>query len=165
MMGIRQCQSKSQNTEQTTKANGGPKVGKAHILVVDNDFGPRESLRVILSPYYHVHLAESGAQALNVLRYAPIDLITLDLTMPGMSGIEVLTRVKKYDPSIEVLIVTASASLDAALEGLRLGAFDYVIKPFDVHRILSLVKHGLKTRRNTTVSVTPVDPAFSPTPG
>ena len=165
MIGVRQCQSKSQTSKQTTEANGGTKPDKAHILVVDNDFGPRESLGVILSPYFHVHLAESGAQALNVLRCAPIDLIALDLTMPGMNGIEVLDRVKQYDPSIEVLMITASASLDAALEGLRLGAFDYVIKPFDVYKILSLVKHGLMRRRSTTALFKSADPAFSPTLG
>jgi len=140
MVGARHRRSKSQNGKPTTIA---PQP-RAHILVIDNDFGPRESLRAILNRYYHVHVAGGGAQALNVVRCSPVDLIIL--SMPGMSGIEVLDRVKQYDPSIEALMIIASVPLDAALEGLRLGAFDYVTNPFDVNTVLSLVEHGLRRR-------------------
>jgi signal transduction histidine kinase len=119
---------------------------KAHILVVDDEMGPRESLKMILHPYYNVHTAERGAQAVEMLKQIPVDLVTVDLKMPGFSGINVLEKVKQYDPDIEAIIITGYGSLDTAIEGLRLGAFDYISKPFDVNHILALVRRGLDRR-------------------
>ena len=120
---------------------------KPHILVVDDEMGPRESLKMILNPHYTVHVAERGGQAVEMLGKFPVDLVTLDLKMPGLSGIHVLEKLKEYDPDIEAIIITGYGSLDTAIEGLRLGAFDYISKPFDVNHILSLVRRGL-ARRN-----------------
>lgn len=125
----------------------GMEATKAHILVVDDELGPRESLKTILNPYYNVHVAERGNQAIEVLKKQPVDLVTLDLKMPGLTGINVLEKVKQYDPDIEAIIITGYGSLDTAIEGLRLGAFDYISKPFDVNHILALVKRGLDRRR------------------
>ena len=108
--------------------------------------GPRESLKMILNPYYTVHVAERGGQAVEMLGKFPVDLVTLDLKMPGLSGIHVLEKLKEYDPDIEAIIITGYGSLDTAIEGLRLGAFDYISKPFDVNHILSLVRRGLERR-------------------
>lgn len=119
---------------------------KSHILVVDDEMGPRESLKMILNPYYNVHVAERGGQAIEMLKQYPVDLVTLDLKMPGFSGINVLEKLKEHDPDIEAIIITGYGSLDTAIEGLRLGAFDYISKPFDVNHILSLVKRGLERR-------------------
>ena len=119
---------------------------KPHILVVDDEMGPRESLKMILNPYYTVHVAERGGQAVEMLGKFPVDLVTLDLKMPGLSGIHVLEKLKEYDPDIEAIIITGYGSLDTAIEGLRLGAFDYISKPFDVNHILSLVRRGLERR-------------------
>src|SRR5574342_353628 len=119
---------------------------KPHILVVDDEMGPRESLKMILNPYYTVHVAERGGQAIEMLEQHPVDLVTLDLKMPGFSGIRVLEKLKQHDPDIEAIIITGYGSLDTAIEGLRLGAFDYISKPFDVNHILSLVKRGLERR-------------------
>ena len=120
---------------------------KSHILIVDDELGPRESLKMILNPYYNVHVAERGAQAIDILNKFPVDLVTLDLKMPGLTGINVLEKVKQRDPDIEAIIITGYGSLDTAIEGLRLGAFDYISKPFDVNHILSLVRRGLERRR------------------
>src|SRR3954469_10544605 len=120
---------------------------KPHILVVDDEMGPRESLKMILNPYYTVHLAERGAQAVEILDKFDVDLVTLDLKMPGLNGINILEQVKKRDADIEAIIITGYGSLDTAIEGLRLGAFDYISKPFDVNHILSLVRRGLERRR------------------
>ncbi len=109
--------------------------------------GPRESLKMILNPYYTVHVAERGGQALEMLKKHPVDLVTLDLKMPGFTGINVLEKVKQHDPDIEAIIITGYGSLDTAIEGLRLGAFDYISKPFDVNHILALVRRGLERRR------------------
>ena len=125
---------------------------KPHILVVDDEMGPRESLKMILNPYYTVHVAERGGQAVEMLGKFPVDLVTLDLKMPGLSGIHVLEKLKEYDPDIEAIIITGYGSLDTAIEGLRLGAFDYISKPFDVNHILSLVRRGLE-RRNAKTQV------------
>jgi signal transduction histidine kinase len=119
---------------------------KPHILVVDDEMGPRESLRMILNPYYNVHVADRGTQAIEMLKEHPVDLVTLDLKMPGLTGINVLEKVKQHDPDIEAIIITGYGSLDTAIEGLRLGAFDYISKPFDVNHILSLVRRGLERR-------------------
>jgi signal transduction histidine kinase len=119
---------------------------KPHILVVDDEMGPRESLKMILNPYYTVHVAERGGQAIEMLGKFPVDLVTLDLKMPGLTGINVLEKLKEYDPDIEAIIITGYGSLDTAIEGLRLGAFDYISKPFDVNHILSLVRRGLERR-------------------
>jgi two-component system, sensor histidine kinase and response regulator len=119
---------------------------KPHILIVDDEMGPRESLKMILNPYYTVHVAERGGQAVDFLNRFPVDLVTLDLKMPGFTGINVLEKVKQHDPDIEAIIITGYGSLDTAIEGLRLGAFDYISKPFDVNHILSLVRRGIERR-------------------
>jgi signal transduction histidine kinase len=122
-------------------------ANKPHVLVVDDELGPRESLKMILNPYYTVHTADRGSQAIEMLRQYPVDLVTLDLKMPGFTGINVLEKVKQHDPDIEAIIITGYGSLDTAIEGLRLGAFDYISKPFDVNHILSLVRRGLERRQ------------------
>ncbi len=132
---------------------------KPHILVIDDEMGPRESLKMILNPHYTVHVAERGGQAIELLSKFPVDLVTLDLKMPGFSGINVLEKIKQYDPDIEAIIITGYGSLDTAIEGLRLGAFDYISKPFDVNHILALVKRGLE-RRNAKAKLRQVKSDF-----
>jgi signal transduction histidine kinase len=134
-------------------------AGKPHILVVDDEMGPRESLKMILHPYYNVHTADRGGQAVEMLKQVPVDLVTVDLKMPGFSGINVLEKVKQYDPDIEAIIITGYGSLDTAIEGLRLGAFDYISKPFDVNHILALVRRGLE-RRNAKARLRQVKSDF-----
>jgi signal transduction histidine kinase len=134
-------------------------ASKPHILVVDDEMGPRESLKMILHPYYNVHTADRGAQAVEMLKQVPVDLVTVDLKMPGFSGINVLEKVKQHDPDIEAIIITGYGSLDTAIEGLRLGAFDYISKPFDVNHILALVRRGLE-RRNAKARLRQVKSDF-----
>ena len=134
-------------------------TSKPHILIVDDEMGPRESLKMILNPYYTVHTADRGAQAIEMLKQIPVDLVTLDLKMPGLTGINVLEKVKEHDPDIEAIIITGYGSLDTAIEGLRLGAFDYISKPFDVNHILALVRRGLE-RRNAKARLRQVKSDF-----
>lgn len=119
---------------------------RANILVVDDEMGLRESLRKILSPYYNVYTAERGEESLELLRQVPIDLVTVELKMPGLSGIAVLEKIKQHNGDIEVIILTGYGSMETAIEGLRLGSFDYIAKPFDADHILSLVKRALEHR-------------------
>ncbi|MEK7229295.1 MAG: response regulator, partial [Candidatus Binatota bacterium] len=76
-------------------------MAKANILIVDDEMGPRESLKVILKPYFNIYTAERGGQAIEILKQIPIDLVTLDIKMPGLSGTKVLEKIKQRDPDIE----------------------------------------------------------------
>jgi PAS domain S-box-containing protein len=118
------------------------------ILVVDDEPGPRESLRMLLKSLYDVRVAESGPAALaEVARYRP-DLVILDIKMPDMSGLEVLRRVKASDPSIEVVMITAYASLATVKQALTYGAFEYVIKPFSRADLEDVVRRALLRRQH-----------------
>lgn len=122
---------------------------RASLLIVDDERGPTESLRMIFKPEYNVFTAAGGEQALDVLHACPVDVVTLDLRMPGMPGTEVMEHVKRFDPDIEVIVVTGYASLDSAIRGLRHRVFDYVTKPFDVPQISELVRRAVAHRRAT----------------
>ena len=76
-------------------------------------------------------------------------MVTLDLRMPQMSGVEVMQRIKQFDPDIEVIVVTGYSSLDSAIRGLRFGVFDYITKPFDVPQVSELVHRAVARRRAT----------------
>src|SRR5258706_4206286 len=125
-------------------------TSKPHVLIVDDEMGPRESLKMILNPYYTVHVADRGAQAIEMLKEIPVDLVTLDLKMPGLTGINVLERVKAHDPDIEAIIITGYGSLDTAIEGLRLGAFGYLSQPLEVNHILEVVRRRTVPRQAQT---------------
>jgi signal transduction histidine kinase len=120
----------------------------ASLLIIDDERGPTESLRMIFKPSYRVFTAARAEQALDILRSTPIDVVTLDLRMPGMPGSELLERIKELDPDIEVIIVTGYATLDSAVRGLRNRVFDYVTKPFDVPHIADLVRRAVGRRRS-----------------
>lgn len=120
---------------------------KANILIIDDELGPRESLKMILKPFYNVYTAERGGQAIEIINQVPIDLVTVDLKMPGLPGTKVLEKIKQKNPDIEAIIITGYGSMDTAIEGLRLGAFDYISKPFDVAHILTLVRRALERRK------------------
>ena len=117
------------------------------VLVVDDERGPRESLRLILGYHFRVMTAENGEQALETLRRDPVDVVTLDLKMPGLSGPESLARMRELDPDIEAVIVTGYGSFESAVEVLRLRAFDYITKPFDAEAILEVVRKAVRRRR------------------
>jgi signal transduction histidine kinase len=126
------------------------KAERATVLVVDDELGPRESLRTVLGRDYQVLTATEGAEALKILGETLVDIVLLDLKMPGLSGTRVLEQIKGIDSDIEVIIVTGYASYDSLLEGLRLQVFDYVAKPFDVPQLLALVKRAIDRRKSRT---------------
>ena len=120
---------------------------RASLLIVDDERGPAESLRMIFKPSYNVYVANGGPEALEIIHSQSIDVVTLDLRMPVMSGVEVMERIKAFDSDIEVIVVTGYSSLDSAIRGLRHGVFDYVSKPFDVPQICDLVRRAVARRR------------------
>jgi len=117
------------------------------ILIVDDELGPRESLRMILKPSYEVHTADDGMGALEFLKERSVDLITLDLKMPGLSGMEVLEHIRQSDPDVMVIIVTGYGTFKSAVEAIRFDVFDYISKPFNIPEIMSAVKRCLEMRK------------------
>jgi len=116
------------------------------LLIVDDELGVRESLRAILGSEYDVLTASNGPDALEIVRREPIDVVTLDLRMPGQGGISVLEAIKSHDPDIEVLIITGYGSFDTAVQGLRHHAFDYLAKPFDCDHVRRVLQAALARR-------------------
>ena len=121
--------------------------GRNSVLVVDDELGSRESMRMILKKQYDVSTADSGAKAIELLNEKEFDVVILDIRMPGMSGIEVLKRVKEIRPSSGVLMVTAYAALETAQNAMRLGAYDYIEKPFrNSAELRDAVKKGVQRK-------------------
>jgi signal transduction histidine kinase len=119
---------------------------RPRILIVDDEMGVRESLRALLQSECEVSTASTGEEALQLLSRQPVDVMTLDLKMPGLGGISVLERAKQIDPDLEVLIITGYGSLDTAVQGLRYRALDYLSKPFDCDHVRRLVNTALARR-------------------
>ena len=116
------------------------------LLVVDDESGPRQSLHMVFKEDYEVLLAEGGPQALELARRQRVDAVVLDIRMPGMTGVEVLAKLKEIDPNIEVIMLTAYETIDTARQALRLGACDYLTKPFDLAAMRAAVATAM-TRR------------------
>ncbi|MEW6594808.1 MAG: sigma-54 dependent transcriptional regulator [Thermodesulfobacteriota bacterium] len=111
------------------------------ILVVDDEQNMRVALFEALSRYGHeVQVAESGGMALDLMRKAVPDLVISDIRMPGMDGIELLRQIKAEWPDLPVVIITGYATVETALEAMKRGAFDYILKPFPVEVIEETVK-------------------------
>jgi len=109
-----------------------------HILVVDDEKIMQDSLsRILAKEGYQVQPAASGEEALEKFDIAPFDIVLLDIKMPGIGGIETLRRLKEMDPGVTILIVTGYPSIETAVKAIKLGAYDYITKPFtpDVLRI------------------------------
>jgi len=116
------------------------------VLVVDDELGPRESLRAILQPDYRVLTAMEGRQALYLVAHESVDIVLLDLRLPGLSGLQVLEKIKAFNPAIEVIVVSGSDPYGADLEALRLHAFDYIPKPFHVSSLRETIKRAVAHR-------------------
>ena len=123
-------------------------LDKTTILIVDDEAGPRESLKMILSPAHKVITCESAAEALEAMRASPVDLVTIDLQMPGMTGDELMRVIRQDHPSTEIIIITGNSSVQTAVEGLRFGISDYISKPFDVVEVSSAVSRALDRKQS-----------------
>jgi PAS domain S-box-containing protein len=124
-----------------------PPVGAARILVVDDEMGPRESLRMLLKPAYQIQTADGGKVALKEIPKFRPDVMIMDIKMPEMDGLEVLRHVKRLDPSIEVIMITAYASLETVKTALTHGAFEYLIKPFSREDLEDVVRRAVLRRQ------------------
>jgi len=118
------------------------------ILVVDDEFSVRDSLyNWFRNEGYRTDTAESGAEALKKLQDSLWDIVLLDIKMPGMDGMELQKHIKKIDNTIIVIIITAYATVDTAVEAMKEGAFDYLSKPIDPDKLSILIRNAVNQRR------------------
>jgi putative nucleotidyltransferase with HDIG domain len=117
------------------------------VLVVDDEAGPRDSLKVTLRTFCNVHSAENARTALEVLSRESVDLITLDQKLPDRHGLDLLQDIKHHHPDVEVIIVTGYGSLKSAMEGIRQGAAGYLLKPFNVNELTTLIQQTMDKKR------------------
>jgi signal transduction histidine kinase len=117
------------------------------ILVIDDEMGPRESLRMLLKPNYKVHTADCVEAGIKLLKEKSPDTIVMDIRMPGVSGIEGLRQIREIDPHLSVIMLTGFGALDTAKEALRLGANDYISKPFDAHEMQQVIDRNVERTR------------------
>ena len=121
---------------------------KARILVVDDEeIVVRSCVRALEDPEFEIDAAHSGAEALGRIEAAPYDVVLLDIMMPEMDGTVVLQRVKESHPDIEVVMVTGLSQIETAVRSMKLGAFDYLPKPFDPDELKLVVRRALERRR------------------
>ena len=117
------------------------------VLVIDDEIGPRESLRMLLKPSYQVHTADSVESGLQLLSEKKPDAIVMDIRMPGVTGIEGLRRIRQIDPHLSVIMLTGFGALETAKEALRLGANDYISKPFDAREMREVINRNVERTR------------------
>ena len=117
------------------------------VLLVDDEEEFLETLgKRLRRRNVDVTIAISGEQALEILETAPVDVAVLDVRMPGMDGVEVLREIKKRRPLVEVIMLTGHASVEVAIRGMEMGAFDYLMKPMDLDDLLFKLEDAQKKR-------------------
>ena len=119
---------------------------KATILVVDDEHGVRQSFNIVLKDEYNVLLAGTGVEAIDIFTKNTIDLILLDILLPDINGVDLLEKLKEVDPNTEIIMVTAVKEIPTAVKAIKLGAYEYVSKPFVVDEVLALINRALEKR-------------------
>ena len=119
---------------------------KRTLLIVDDEEGPRQSLRVVFKDEYNLLMANDGARAVELARQNKIDVCITDIRMAGMSGVELLEHLKAVDAGIEVIMLTAYETVDTLRLALRLGACDYLNKPFEIPIMRKAVANAMERR-------------------
>ena len=117
---------------------------KAKVLVVDDEQGARDALQVILEDDYEVTTAASGHEAIAYCQASHYDLVFLDVAMPEIDGIKTLKRLRTLDEPMDVVMISASDKAEKAVQSIKLGAYDYITKPFEPDDILSAVARVLE---------------------
>jgi DNA-binding NtrC family response regulator len=117
-------------------------MDKPRVLIVDDEPGVRESLRLILSDHAETTSAESGEEALELLAERRVDVVLLDIIMPGIDGLEALEHIRNLVHPPEVIMLTATRTVKTAVQAMKLGAFDYITKPFDIDEIQLAVERA-----------------------
>src|SRR5437868_7075721 len=134
-------------------------MARKSILVVDDEKSQREILEMILAGEgYDVTTASSGEAALKFVADRRFDLVLSDLKMTGMSGLDLLKELSAHDPSIMVILLTAHGTVDSAVDALRLGAFDYLQKPYDREKLLETVSRALHSLERVDAEIVSTSP-------
>ena len=121
---------------------------KEKILVIDDELMARYAVQQVLKDRYNIFMATGGKEGLDFMAQNPVDLVVLDIKMPDMDGVTVLREIKKRYPDTEVVLLTAYAGVETAQSALRLGALDYLTKPFDKDDVINVVERGLRKRQD-----------------
>lgn len=117
------------------------------ILVVDDEEDVRDTLHNVLkSLNYDPYTAESGAEALEIIKNEKIDVVLSDLYMPEMDGIELLKRIRSVDPKMVFLMITAHPTIETAVEAIKKGAYDYLTKPFHIEEVRLKINRALEKK-------------------
>ena len=130
-------------------------MSKLRILVADDEEGIRESLHLILQKDYDVDFAGDGETALKQLAGGGCDLVLLDIKMPKLDGLEVMKRLKQQGIAVPVLMLTAYQSVELAKEAIKLGALDYLPKPFEREQVLAAIRDALGGKLHSAYANTP----------
>lgn len=129
------------------------------VLLIDDEVDVQYSFRrIFASPELELHTASSGEEGLKLLAQVKPDLVISDIRMAGLSGLETLRRIRQTDARLPVILMTAYGTTQMAIEAMKLGAYDYVLKPFDVPKLQQLVANALRASRDMrqTVSLAPL---------
>lgn len=119
-----------------------------NVLLVDDEIEFLETLvKRLKKRKLTVHGVGSGEEAIQILKEVPVDVAVLDVKMPGMSGLDTLRIIKRDYPSIEVIMLTGHANIEVAIEGMKLGAFDYLMKPMDIDELLYKLQDAYKRKQ------------------
>ena len=122
--------------------------GNNRILVVDDEQSIREFLELLFKKEgYYVRTAASATEAIRLTEEDDFDLIFLDVQMPQISGLEALVTLKKMDPTIEIIIITAFSTTEIAIDVIKKGAYDFISKPFKIENLLVTTKKALEKRK------------------
>jgi len=113
-------------------------------MVVDDEINILESFKTLLEESYNVRTATNGKECLQKLEEENANVILLDIMMPGIDGIETLRKIKEKDESLEVIMVTAVRTVKTAVQAMQLGAYDYIVKPFDIDEVLIIIEKALE---------------------
>ena len=119
----------------------------ATILVIDDDNGIQKSFSNLFEKEYKVLNGYNGKEGLKILSSDEVDLVFLDYRMPGMDGLEILKKIKKAEPELPVVMITAHGSFETVIEAISLGAYDYIEKPLDIDKINIIVKRALESSK------------------
>lgn len=123
-----------------------PNPGRTILLVDDEPEVLRLFKRILSAEGTLILAAQTGAEALEIARRTPLDLVILDVKLPDVSGTEVLRRVRKIDAAVPVIMVTSYGSVETVRASMKLGAFDYLTKPFDNREIRRVAREALASR-------------------
>jgi len=146
------------SAQTSSSTDGTEAVGpEKHLLVADDEPGIRRVLQAVFTKDgYTVHLAENGRKALEIATIQPISVLVTDLIMPDMNGVDLLKKIREKRPEVVAVMITAYGTIKTAVDAIRLGAADYITKPFDVGEIRAVVARAVQRQQQRNEETSPV---------